>query len=178
MLNFKFVSSNFNISCFYLTEMLRYITTVHEILLTRVTAINKRNIFNYCCHRLHQRQNLPSGRKSYSAHAYSHSQKSKFNSIPQLRGNYTMDPKTENNVSTTSDNHECKHVTITCRGAKQESGCSFHVSYVDHSREPQEDQPVVLGIHGTPGSLQDFIPMLKLLVEKGFRVVVPDYPGN
>ena len=161
-----------------------YNTTAHEIFLTRacrVTAIYKRNIFNYCCHRLHQRQNLPSGRRCYSAHAYSPSQKSNvqpFNSIPQLRGNYTMGPKTANNVTTTSDNHERKRVTITCRGAKQESGCSFHVSYVDHSREPQEDQPVVLGIHGTPGSLQDFIPMLKLLVEKGFRVVVPDYPGN
>ena len=97
--------------------MLRCLTTVHEILLTRVTAIYKRNIFNYCCHRLHQRQNLPSGRKcldNYSAHAYSHSQKSNvqpFSSIPQQSRNYGTGQKLENNilVGSTSGDNVCLH---------------------------------------------------------------------
>ncbi|XP_064602638.1 uncharacterized protein LOC135468359 isoform X2 [Liolophura sinensis] len=58
-------------------------------------------------------------------------------------------------------------------------GVKFDVSYVDsHPEAPYNIKtPVVVGLHGTPGSHQDLLPILEPMVAQGCRVVIPNFPG-
>jgi len=59
------------------------------------------------------------------------------------------------------------------------NGAFFDVDYVDtNQNEYNHKQPLVLALHGVPGSHQDFGPLIKHLYPKGVRVIAPNFPGS
>lgn len=58
-------------------------------------------------------------------------------------------------------------------------GVKFDVSYVDSHPEAQYDikTPVIVGLHGAPGSHHDLLPILEPMVDLGCRVIIPNFPG-
>ena len=61
-------------------------------------------------------------------------------------------------------------------GAPKE-GLSFNVEYVDTKEYVANDKaPVILTLHGSPGSHQDFHPLINHLAPKGVRIIAPNWP--
>ena len=50
----------------------------------------------------------------------------------------------------------------------------LRVHYVDAG---EERSPTIMVVHGWPGSFTEFVELVPLLVERGFRVIVPSLPG-
>jgi len=51
---------------------------------------------------------------------------------------------------------------------------TVHLAYQDRG---SSDGPVVVLVHGSPGSSSDFDRLIPLLTERGYRVIAPDLPG-
>ncbi|XP_015784634.1 uncharacterized protein LOC107362135 isoform X2 [Tetranychus urticae] len=61
-------------------------------------------------------------------------------------------------------------------GAPKE-GLSFNVEYVDTKEYVNNDKaPVLLTLHGAPGSHEAFHPLINHLAPKGVRVIAPNWP--
>ncbi|CAH1787751.1 unnamed protein product [Owenia fusiformis] len=56
------------------------------------------------------------------------------------------------------------------------NGVDFNVQYIDTS-PGRLDLPVALAIHGAPGTHKDFLPIVDQLAERGYRVIIPNFPG-
>ena len=99
----------------------------------------------------------------------------------------------QDNKQNPSDLIPVKHITIqTCgplytewretrkpyAGAPKE-GLTFNVEYVDTKEFTNNDKaPVVLALHGSPGSHKDFHPLINHLASKGVRLIAPNFPGK
>lgn len=61
-------------------------------------------------------------------------------------------------------------------------GIQMEVKYIDTANQLSEAQrsqmPTVLAAHGSPGSHEDWLGLVQPLVEKGFRLVIPNFPGE
>lgn len=65
-------------------------------------------------------------------------------------------------------------------------GITINVEYADtkslitngHDYTSDEPHPVVLALHGAPGSHQDFAPIIKHLSKQGVRIIAPNFPGT
>ncbi|KAI1305774.1 hypothetical protein HDE_01133 [Halotydeus destructor] len=55
------------------------------------------------------------------------------------------------------------------------NGLEFKVDYVDIGSNSK--QPVVLALHGAPGSHEDYRPLIDHLSQSGVRMIVPNLPG-
>ncbi len=60
-------------------------------------------------------------------------------------------------------------------------GCIFHTKYLDSAanmnRAVKLKMPTLVAVHGSPGSHEDFIPIVGPLVEEGYRIVAFNQPG-
>lgn len=61
-------------------------------------------------------------------------------------------------------------------------GVIYNVAYVDNCYgsdvSTRWQKPVALLLHGSPGTHQDMMILAQPLIDRGFRVIVPNFPGK
>lgn len=59
------------------------------------------------------------------------------------------------------------------------SDVKFTVKYVDTGHSGcEQSMPIVVSLHGSPGSYNDFAPVISHLHSQGVRVIAPNFPGK
>lgn len=56
------------------------------------------------------------------------------------------------------------------------AGIKVNMRYLDTDADGKSNSPVVLAIHGSPGSYRDFSDLIVRLQRKGYRVIAPNLP--
>ena len=79
--------------------------------------------------------------------------------------------------STQSSDWDVQYTQITLQN--KSVPVNFNVGYVDsaHGNENKHSLPVILGLHGCPGTHRDIEEFLKPYADKGYRVVLPNMPS-
>lgn len=63
--------------------------------------------------------------------------------------------------------------------AKATDGINVKVEYADTLElcDPDQEPITIFGLHGAPGSHEDFRPFIEYFGAKKIRIIVPNYPG-
>jgi pimeloyl-ACP methyl ester carboxylesterase len=57
-------------------------------------------------------------------------------------------------------------------------GHNVNIEYADtYCEDRNNSKPVIVGLHGVPGSHKDFSQLIKYFDSKNYRVIVPNFPG-
>lgn len=78
---------------------------------------------------------------------------------------------------------EIRQISLkTCRNFLQQNPSrkfkefEFSVQFVDSGDEPTNKR-VILAVHGSPGSHNDFRELIPKLAAKNWRILAPNFPG-
>lgn len=69
-------------------------------------------------------------------------------------------------------------ITVNVEYADTVCDLSFNDAGQTRTANELKHRPVVLALHGAPGSHSDFAHLIKYFTMQGVRVIAPNFPGN
>lgn len=102
--------------------------------------------------------------------------------------NATSNTNLQNNTPNTVDRKNVRELVLRFIYVKScvdywveyPTGVIFDSAYLDSHPAVgfNPDTPVLVALHDSPGSSKDLVPLLQPFANLGYRVIVPDFPGE